>query len=178
MILSDGPAFHNVDSLEAPRMLLMLEDDHDRVDRFRATLHAIAPSMTMIVWRNAGKMIREIEPFLPAARLISLDHDLEPVDGDEDPGDGIDVARFLAARPPVCPVIVHSSNASRSDWMVGEFELGRWKYKRVAPIGDDWIEAYWGAVVRELLKVGTGVSAKEVDALAARRNNPTDPAND
>ena len=79
-------------------------------------------------------MIREVEPLLPSARLISLDHDLEPAEGEtEDPGDGIDVARFLAARPPVCPVIVHSSNGTRSDWMIGEFELGGWTYKRVAP---------------------------------------------
>ena len=69
----------------------------------------------------------------------------------EDPGDGIDVARFLAARLLVCPVIVHSSNGTRSDWMIGEFELGGGTYKRVAPIGDDWIEAYWRVVVGKLL---------------------------
>jgi hypothetical protein len=132
-------------------MLFMLEDDRERIDRFTATLRAIDPSLPLKVWRSARQMIPEIEPCLPAARLISLDHDLEPVEGEDDPGDGIDVARFLAARPPVCPVIVHSSNGSRSDWMIGEFELGGWKYRRVAPIGDDWIESYWGAVVRMLL---------------------------
>jgi hypothetical protein len=99
-------------------------------------------------------MIREVEPYLPAARLIPLDHDLEPAGGQaEDPGDGIDVARFLAERRPVCPVIIHSSNGRRSDWMMGEFELGGWRCKRVAPLGDDWIEAYWRAVVRKLLKL-------------------------
>jgi hypothetical protein len=133
-------------------MLLMLEDDGERIERFKATLLAIAPTMTLMIWRSAGKMIREIEPFLPSARLISLDHDLEPVEGEGDPGDGIDVARFLAAKPPVCPVIIHSSNRSRSDWMIGEFELGGWEYKRVAPIGEDWIEAYWGRVVRKLIR--------------------------
>lgn len=133
-------------------MLLMLEDDRERIERFTATLGAIAPSVPLVVWRSARTMIREIEPFLPASRLISLDHDLEPNEGEDEPGDGIDVARYLAARPPICPVIVHSSNGSRSDWMIGEFELGGWKCKRVAPIGDDWIEAYWGAVVRKILR--------------------------
>jgi hypothetical protein len=132
-------------------MLLMLEDDRERIERFTATLRVVAPSMPLVIWRSAGRMIREVEPFLPSARLISLDHDLEPVEGEGDPADGIDVARFLAARSPVCPVIIHSSNGSRSDWMIGEFELGGWDYKRVAPIGDDWIEAYWGRVVRGLL---------------------------
>src|SRR4051812_25293524 len=101
-------------------MVLMLEDDCERIERFTATLRAVAPAMPLMVWRSARRMIGEVEPFLPVARLISLDHDLEPVEGEtEDPGDGIDVARFLAVLPPVCPVIIHSSNVSRSDWMIG-----------------------------------------------------------
>jgi len=131
----------------------MLEDDRDRIERFTAALGSIAPGMPLVVWRSALRMIREVEPFLSSARLISLDHDLERWDGDEeDPGDGIDVARFLAARPPSCPVVIHSSNRTRSDWMLGEFELGGWEYKRVAPIGEDWIEAYWRVIVRGLLE--------------------------
>lgn len=137
-------------------MLLMLEDDAERIERFTATLGAIAPAMPLLVWRSAVRMIREVDAYLPAARLISLDHDLEPVEGDEDPGDGIDVARYLAERRPVCPVIVHSSNGTRSDWMIGEFELGGWEYRRVAPLGDDWIESYWGSVVRDFLKRSKG----------------------
>jgi hypothetical protein len=119
-----------------------------------AALRTVAPTMSVMVWKSANRMIRELEPVLPTARLISLDHDLEPVDSEiEDPGDGVDVAKFVAIRPPVCPVIIHSSNRSRSDWMIGEFELGGWNYRRVAPIGDDWIESYWRAVVAELLNL-------------------------
>jgi hypothetical protein len=133
-------------------MLLMLEDDPERIERFAESLRAIDPSLRLVIWRSAKRMVREVEPFLASARLISLDHDLEPQGGEEeDPGDGIEVARFLAERPPACPVIVHSSNGTRADWMVGEFELGGWDYKRVAPIGDDWIEAYWRVVVERLL---------------------------
>jgi hypothetical protein len=134
-------------------MLLMLEDGGERIERFSAVLKVIAPAMPLVVWRSAKQMVREVAPFLSTARLISLDHDLEPLAGDEeDPGDGIEVARFLAERPPVRPVIIHSSNGTRSDWMVGELELGGWNYQRVAPIGDDWIEAYWRVVVAKLLK--------------------------
>jgi hypothetical protein len=71
---------------------------------------------------------------------------------EEDPGDGIEVAKFLAVRAPICPVIVHASNVTHLGWMIGEFELGGWEYKRVTPIGDDWIEAYWRVVARKLLK--------------------------
>jgi hypothetical protein len=134
-------------------MLLMLEDDRERIERFTAALKAVDPLMPLVIWRSAKTMIREVEPFLPSARLMSLDHDLEPWEGDVgDPGDGIEAAKFLAERPPVCPVIIHTSNGPRSDWMIGEFELGEWRYNRVAPIGDDWIEAYWRVVVRKLLK--------------------------
>jgi hypothetical protein len=133
-------------------MLLLLEDDRERIERFTESLKAIDPSLRLVIWRSAKRMVREVEPFLASARLISLDHDLEPQEGDEeDPGNGIEVARFLAERPPVCPVIVHSSNGTRASWMVGEFELGGWDYKRVAPLGEDWIEAYWQVVVKKLL---------------------------
>lgn len=133
-------------------MLLMLEDDSERLSRFTKSLAMIDPSLRLVIWRSARRMVREVEPYLASARLISLDHDLEPQQGDlEDPGDGIEVARFLAERAPVCPVIVHSSNGTRADWMIGEFELGGWDFRRVAPIGEDWIEAYWLAVVEELL---------------------------
>ena len=134
-------------------MLLMLEDDRERIGRFTEALKRVDPALPLVIWRSARKMTREVEAFLPSARLISLDHDLEPWGGDsEDPGDGIDVARFLAGRAPACPAIVHSSNGTRSDWMIGELDLGGWDFRRVAPIGDDWIESYWGAIVRKLLR--------------------------
>jgi hypothetical protein len=136
------------------RMLLMLEDDAERVGRFKATLKRIDPGLPLRVWRNAWTMIREVESCLPEARLISLDHDLDPEKGDpNDPGTGWDLVKFLAVLPATCPVIIHTSNRERSDWMCGELELGGWKYYRVAPIGDDWIEQHWRPIARRLLKV-------------------------
>jgi hypothetical protein len=137
--------------MEIP-LLLMLEDDQDRIARFTRVVEAFAPPVRLLVWRSARVMVREVEPHLASALLISLDHDLEPSPDDpEDPGDGIEVARFLGGRKPLCPVIVHSSNGTRSDWMVGELDLGGWRYKRVAPLGEDWIEAYWAVVARGLI---------------------------
>jgi len=134
-------------------MLLMLEDNPERIERFTATLKAIDPTIRLVLWRNAWSMIGEMATFLPQARLISLDHDLEPIDGDKrDPGDGLEVTKFLVAQPVKCPVIIHSSNTERSTWMAGEFELARWKYKSVAPIGDDWIEQDWRRVAQRFLK--------------------------
>ncbi len=80
-------------------MLLMLEDDPDRIRRFTATSRSVDPSLHLVVWRDARKMIAELGDYLPSARLISLDHDLEPDEGQEDDlGDGVMVAKFLAER--------------------------------------------------------------------------------
>ena len=134
-------------------MLLMLEDCSERIARFSAVLHAIQPKFKLRVWRNAWLMIRDLEQSLPKARLISLNHDLEPEsESAEDPGTGWDLIRVLAEHPPCCPVIVHSSNRERSTWMMGELELGKWPHYRVPPLGEDWIETIWRHTVLRLLR--------------------------
>src|SRR5262245_1227935 len=99
-------------------MLLMLEDNAERVERFIAALRRVDPALELRAWRNAWTMIREVELLLPSACLLSLDHDLDPAEGNsEDPGTGWDVTRHLANLPPVCPVIIHTSNGERGTWM-------------------------------------------------------------
>lgn len=128
----------------------MLEDDADRVSRFRSVCETLAVELR--IWRNAARMCREIGPLLPSAALISLDHDLEPEADGLDPGDGYAVAKFLVSQPVVRPVIVHSSNRERSTWMLGEFELAGWPCCGVYPLGDDWIEVDWRRAVRNIRK--------------------------
>jgi hypothetical protein len=134
-------------------MLLMLEDNADRIQRFTAALQRIDPTLTMRVWRNAWTMVREVELLLSSARIISLDHDLDPEEStSDDPGTGWDLTKVLAALPPACPVIIHTSNGERAAWMCGEFELGGWEHHRIPPLGDDWIERDWRRLVQRLLK--------------------------
>jgi len=97
-------------------------------------------------------MIREVGPLLPTATLISLDHDLEPEPGGPDPGDGLDVVKFLVSQMVVRPVIIHSSNAPRAASMAGDFDLAGWDHWRVAPLGDDWIELDWRRAVQQIIK--------------------------
>jgi CheY-like chemotaxis protein len=135
------------------RCILVLEDNAERVQRFAAVLKRLAPDARMHVWRSARFMIREVEPLLPDACLLSLDHDLDPEEGvPEDAGTGWEVTQFLATLPPTCPVIVHTSNSERARWMAGEFDSSGWHHVRVAPIGDDWIERDWHHAVRQLLR--------------------------
>jgi FixJ family two-component response regulator len=129
--------------------VLMLEDDAERLARFHDT--AARLGLDIVSWADAHLMIAEVQQVLPVAALVSLDHDLEPT-GPRDPGDGLDVAKFLAALAPLCPIIVHTSNGPRGDAMMGEFELAGWDHHRVAPLGDDWIECDWHALVRRLIR--------------------------
>jgi DNA-binding NarL/FixJ family response regulator len=136
-------------------VILILEDDALRIGRFRTVLANSAPNAELRIWTSARAMIREVAAFLPAAILISLDHDLYPLPGEtEDPGDGLEVAKFLAQRKPACPILIHSSNGDRRRMMAGEFELEGIEAQIVAPIGEDWIEAYWLEVVKTLLGPG------------------------
>ena len=132
-------------------VLLMLEDNAERLERFAGVLRAIDPAMKFRAWRDANQMIREVAGVLSSATLISLDHDLEPEPGECDLGDGYMVAKWLVSQPIVRPVIVHSSNSERALWMAGEFDLAGWRHWRVAPIGDDWIESDWRQVARRVL---------------------------
>jgi hypothetical protein len=133
-------------------VLLMLEDDAERLARFATVLRALDPELSLRVWRDAHAMIREAGPLLPTAALISLDHDLEPEPGGPDPGDGYMVAQWMVGQPVVRPVIIHTSNGQRASWMAGAFDLAGWRHWRVAPLGDDWVEADWRRVVRRLLR--------------------------
>ncbi|MGF1577879.1 MAG: cyclic-phosphate processing receiver domain-containing protein [Gemmataceae bacterium] len=134
-------------------MILILEDSLDRVARFRAVLQSMRPEVSIIIWRQAWKMIAEVEGYLPQATIISLDHDLEPnPEDDTDPGDGVEVAKFLAQFSQPCPVIIHTSNGERAQWMAGEFDLEGWKHHRVLPYDDEWIERHWRRAVKRLLR--------------------------
>lgn len=136
-------------------MLLLLEDDSRRITRITAEFARIAPSAQVMIWSNAHALIRESAVWLPDATLISLDHDLEALPGAEDPGDGLDAARFLVAQPVVRPVIIHSSNEDRAQRMLGEFELAGWPCARVLPFGEDWVESRWRQVAE--LQLGRSV---------------------
>ena len=133
-------------------MILLLEDNSERVERFTKVLRSLDPLLPVRVWRRADAFIVGAEQLLTSVVLISLDHDLEPESDESDPGDGYMVAKWLTKQPVALPVILHSSNTERTLWMAGEFDLAGWRHWRVAPIGDDWIEVDWKRVVRRLLR--------------------------
>ncbi|MGN6369178.1 MAG: cyclic-phosphate processing receiver domain-containing protein [Phycisphaerae bacterium] len=132
------------------RVVLILEDDAGRVGRFVETVGRVLPGVEVVCWGSAREMVREVAGYLDRAVLISLDHDLY-APGEEDVGDGLEVARFLAEQGVRCPVVIHSSNAERSGWMRGVLEVEGWGVRMVVPVGERGVEEDWGEVVRGLV---------------------------
>jgi len=134
------------------KTILILEDNDERVAAFQTILSTLGNGFELKLWRDAPSMIAECEAFFPTAALISLDHDLNPMPGAvDDPGTGLDVARFLGDFMPVCPVLIHTSNTDRAYSMQNELRFSGWMVDRVGPIGANWIETLWLNNTRRLL---------------------------
>ncbi|MHC4718310.1 MAG: cyclic-phosphate processing receiver domain-containing protein [Planctomycetota bacterium] len=142
-------------------VIAILEDDPGRVAIMSDCL-SVAGAQGRARWfRSAPAMIEWLDAHLDEPALISLDHDLlylpDPNGELIDPGDGRDVANFLATRQPVCPVIVHSSNEPRASEMAVTLQQAGWHVTRVFPIaGPDWIDTQWLGAVRCLLAAPAG----------------------
>jgi len=138
------------------KLLLMLEDDHDRIRRFRAIVARHHPDAVLKIARTAPDFETEYWSLNDTPDLICLDHDLFTDSPDEpDPGDGRDVSAFLITRLAKCPALIHSTNAHAADSMMFAMRDAGWTVDRIAPIGDDWIESYWYPVALEMIERGT-----------------------
>ncbi len=101
-------------------------------------------------------MIRFLEKHLAETLAIALDHDLELKPGKNgkciDPGTGREVADYLATKAPVCPVVIHTSNADAAVGMKMVLKEAGWKTRRVLPLDDlKWIEKQWFPAVRRAI---------------------------
>ena len=134
------------------RTVLILEDNEERQAEFERMAASLEDGLEVLFWDDANRMRSECERFLPRAALISLEHDLDAKPGGNvNPGTGLELARFLAEKTPVCPVIVHTANTDRSFSMFNELRFADWRVDRVGPIGERWIEKYWTRKAKEML---------------------------
>ncbi|MGA3141961.1 MAG: ADP-ribosylglycohydrolase family protein [Verrucomicrobiota bacterium] len=134
------------------KTILLLEDNDERIAGFKSAVRELGEDWQLHIWHDAPTMIAECENCFDDVHLISLDHDLDPQPGATfDPGTGLEVAKLLAGHFPICPVIIHSTNADRAWSMHNELRFAGWTVDRVGPIGDDWIRKLWLPKVREML---------------------------
>jgi CheY-like chemotaxis protein len=136
--------------------IVILEDDATRIAAMTNVLQQLRPSDQLAFFEDAQAMIAWLAEHLGEVDLISLDHDL-PIRRDAenrliDCGTGRQVADYLAAMAPTCPVIVHSSNEPCAAGMMAVLQGAGWPCRRVYPQGDlEWIADAWAEAVRECL---------------------------
>jgi ADP-ribosylglycohydrolase len=137
-------------------VIMLLEDNEDRLRGFESAVARLGSPYRLRPWRDAHRLIRECHEVLAETALISLDHDLNKEHPNSpDPGDGLEVASFLARLPSICPVILHTSNTERVWSMHNEFRFGGWQAEMVTPLGTEWIVQSWLPKSRTLLeKIG------------------------
>lgn len=138
--------------MRASRLLLILDDDRERLRGFDRIGPLLGDEWTLKTWRNAPSMLEEIETILDRAQLISLDHDLyKDSPTDPDPGTGRMIADFLAKRKPVCPVVIHSTNTDAAWGMSNALTSAGWTTQLVHHLNQPaWIEELWLPVARKL----------------------------
>jgi hypothetical protein len=133
--------------------IVILEDNLERQQRMSIRLKDRLPPCPVRFFRSAPEMLAALPQPMSLCRLISLDNDLEKAVGtDPDPGEGRDVARYLVTLPPVCPVIIHSTNLHAAIAMEAEFAEAGWRVERVTPYSDlTWVDREWYWAVQTAL---------------------------
>jgi hypothetical protein len=142
-------------------IIAILEDDDRRQQAMREHLGRRFPACEPAFFDNAPDMLNWLQTHLAEVALVCLDHDLGPnrtrAGQVFDPGNGRDVANYLAACAPRCPIIVHTSNPEAAPGMLWELESAGWTVRRVIPFDDlQWVESSWAERVAECLSRGTG----------------------
>jgi hypothetical protein len=133
----------------------ILEDNMDRTVAMRAALADKLYTYEPHFLPTAPQMLSWLEEHADEAIAICLDHDLElPPDTVDrtDPGTGRDVANAMAAREPVCPVVIHTTNIPAGDGMEVVLRETGWRTYRVTPFDDlRWIREAWLPLLREAI---------------------------
>jgi hypothetical protein len=129
------------------------------VEATRLVLRALLPDFLLVSFDNVPDFLDWIDQHLAEVALICLDHDLGPTrlrDGERfDPGIGRDAADVLAMQPPVCPVIIHSSNSIAVPGMLRVLRESGWTCSAVMPSDDlRWIDTDWRQELTDYLQRG------------------------
>ena len=135
------------------RKIAILEDNVDRQAVMRRCLADRFYTFDAHFFDEASEMIRFLDQHLTETLVISLDNDLElkPGPGGRmiDPGSGVDVAEYLAGKPAVCPVVIHTTNTEAAEAMTTALDAAGWRTRRVVPFDDmNWIESGWFFAMR------------------------------
>jgi CheY-like chemotaxis protein len=132
--------------------IAVLEDNGDRISVMQTVLADKFPFYSVIFCRSADAIISWLREHMDETIGLALDHDLERIPGQSDPGSGRDVARFLASEKPQFPIVIHSTNLHAAIGMEAILEENGWSVLRLAPYGDlEWIGESWLPTIRNMI---------------------------
>ena len=153
----DGIVSKEVAARES-RIVAILEDNAERAAAMREAIVQSNQPVLPVFFNRADTMVDWLGKHLKRVDLISLDHDLEFIteagQRSVDPGDGRDVATWLAGWEETCPVIIHTSNSVGADQMRFALEEAGWIVMRVYPdAGVEWVHRQWLETVVAILQM-------------------------
>ena len=133
--------------------IAILEDNADRRAAMEMRLADRFPQYPRFYFVAAQPMIEWLAEQIDEVILISLDHDLDLLPGEDgrliDSGTGRDVADFLATHAPSSPIVLHTTNQPAAAGMEMVLEDAGWHVQRVVPYGDlEWIDEAWFPAIR------------------------------
>src|ERR1700677_1098066 len=115
--------------------IVILEDDERRQTVMADCLRDRFHQFEHVFFDDAASMVTYLGSNLCNTLLISLDHDLPLRETQHgkfvDSGTGREVAEVLAALPPTCPVVIHTSNSACGDAMELLLRDAHWETHRV-----------------------------------------------
>ena len=133
--------------------IVILEDNLDRQTIMNRYLAERFSMFDVEIFDESSAMIQYLDQNLNETLAISLDNDLELKPGPDgrmiDPGSGIEVAEYLATKPAVCPVVIHTTNTNAAVSMTSALADAGWRIRRVVPFDDmNWIATSWASAIR------------------------------
>ena len=137
--------------------IVVLEDNDSRAKKIKREIEKRATDAVVLIFDNAPAIIAWLNGNRQSVRLVLLDHDLGPERKKSGkgmkPGTGRDVVKFLSAKKPCCPILIHSANQIGSDIMVRELKDAGWTVERIMPFsGLKGGEAFWSRISALLKK--------------------------
>lgn len=136
--------------------IVILEDNIDRQLAMRQVIADRFSGHILEFFVAAQPMIDHLSVTgLYDVSLISLDNDLELIEKGGclvNPGDGIEVARWIRSQPAVTPVVVHTTNMPAGDQIMELLSEAGFIRERIVPYdGEVWISERWRTSVRDLI---------------------------
>src|SRR4051794_26033884 len=162
------------------KKIAILEDNAERAAAMQRCLQDRFYQFEVLFFHDAAAMCKFCEEHLDEIIVIGLDHDLDLIPGPKGrwlyPGPGREVADYLAGKKPVCPVIIHTSNAVAADGMEMALQDAHWETHRIVPADDlDWIPTTWFRTIRRAIVRQTAAAASPTPQLPLLTDQPPTP---